>query len=26
VIQKEFYIAQIKMQQNGNDGKFAYLK
>lgn len=26
VIQKEFYVAEIKMQPNGNDGKFAFLK
>lgn len=26
VIQKEFYVAQIKMEQNGSDGKFAFLK
>ncbi len=26
VIQKEFYVAQIKMEPNGNDGKFAFLK
>jgi branched-chain amino acid transport system substrate-binding protein len=26
VIQKEFYVAQIKMEQNGSTGKFAFLK
>ena len=26
VIQKEFYVAQIKMEPNGRDGKFAFLK
>lgn len=26
VIQKEFYVAQIKMEQNGTNGKFAFLK
>ena len=26
VIQKQFYVAKIEMEQNGNDGKFAFLK
>ena len=26
IVQKEFYVAQIKMDANGNSGKFAYLK
>ncbi len=26
VVQKEFYVAQIKMDANGNSGKFTYLK
>lgn len=26
IVQKEFYVAQIKMDANGNSGKFTYLK
>lgn len=26
VIQKQFYVAKIEMEQNGNDGRFAFLK
>ncbi|NJP08060.1 MAG: ABC transporter substrate-binding protein [Leptolyngbyaceae cyanobacterium RU_5_1] len=26
IIQKEFYVAQIKMEPDGNNGKFAFLK
>lgn len=26
IVQKEFYVAQIKMDKNGNSGKFAFLK
>ncbi|WP_315791054.1 ABC transporter substrate-binding protein [Fischerella sp. JS2] len=26
IVQKDFYVAQIKMEKNGNNGKFAFLK
>jgi branched-chain amino acid transport system substrate-binding protein len=26
VVQKEFYVAQLKMEPNGQDGKFAFIK
>ncbi|MCY7274060.1 MAG: branched-chain amino acid ABC transporter substrate-binding protein, partial [Phormidesmis sp. CAN_BIN44] len=26
IVQKEFYVAQIKMEAGGNNGKFAFLK
>jgi branched-chain amino acid transport system substrate-binding protein len=26
IIQKEFYVAQIKMDADGNNGKFTFLK